>query len=599
MKNSALALLAAACLSLCGSAVGQTPVQGGAGEAAAAVGGGRATEGVNPILLGSNPANPGSFLMQPVTQKVDITDAMMLDSDRSDDWILHGRTYDNQRFSPFTDINKSNVRQLRPTAIIQTGITKTLEMTAIEVDGVLYIETGDNNIHAYDAITGKQLWAYSPKLGYANLCCGQQSRGVAVAYGKVFAAQLDGHVVALDARTGKQIWKTEHADALPQPAYFYSFTMAPIAFNGMILVGNAGAEWPTRGFLQALDANTGKLVWRFNTTAAPDQPGGKTWSGDSWKYGGGSVWNTPAIDAKNNLILFATGNPNPDLDGTSRKGDNAYTVSIVAIDSRTGKLRWWYQQVPHDVWDYDACAPVVLFDTVDENGKVVPAAAEAGKVGNVFIVNRLTGKLIRKSPAISLVNENFMKPLSSTPLTILPGSKGGAMWSPPAYSPQTKYFYTMGVNEAHDFAVKRPLPEVYKPGTPIVGQYAGGSMALNLDYIPPSGTFTAVNTETGAIAWQYKSSRPMYGGVLATASGLVFAGEMNGDFNAFDAKTGEKLWHYSLGAGVCTPPITYKIKGVQYIAVGASGCHGGEILMYNDGRPAFGDAFAIFALPEK
>ena len=599
MKNSALALLAAACLSLCGSAVGQTPVQGGAGEAAAAVGGGRATEGVNPILLGSNPANPGSFLMQPVTQKVDITDAMMLDSDRSDDWILHGRTYDNQRFSPFTDINKSNVRQLRPTAIIQTGITKTLEMTAIEVDGVLYIETGDNNIHAYDAITGKQLWAYSPKLGYANLCCGQQSRGVAVAYGKVFAAQLDGHVLALDARTGKQIWKTEHADALPQPAYFYSFTMAPIAFNGMILVGNAGAEWPTRGFLQALDANTGKLVWRFNTTAAPDQPGGKTWSGDSWKYGGGSVWNTPAIDAKNNLILFATGNPNPDLDGTSRKGDNAYTVSIVAIDSRTGKLRWWYQQVPHDVWDYDACAPVVLFDTVDENGKVVPAAAEAGKVGNVFIVNRLTGKLIRKSPAISLVNENFMKPLSSTPLTILPGSKGGAMWSPPAYSPQTKYFYTMGVNEAHDFAVNRPLPEVYKPGTPIVGQYAGGSMALNLDYIPPSGTFTAVNTETGAIAWQYKSSRPMYGGVLATASGLVFAGEMNGDFNAFDAKTGEKLWHYSLGAGVCTPPITYKIKGVQYIAVGASGCHGGEILMYNDGRPAFGDAFAIFALPEK
>ena len=599
MKNSALALLAAACLSLCGSAVGQTPVQGGAGEAAAAVGGGRATEGVNPILLGSNPANPGSFLMQPVTQKVDITDAMMLDSDRSDDWILHGRTYDNQRFSPFTDINKSNVRQLRPTAIIQTGITKTLEMTAIEVDGVLYIETGDNNIHAYDAITGKQLWAYSPKLGYANLCCGQQSRGVAVAYGKVFAAQLDGHVVALDARTGKQIWKTEHADALPQPAYFYSFTMAPIAFNGMILVGNAGAEWPTRGFLQALDANTGKLVWRFNTTAAPDQPGGKTWSGDSWKYGGGSVWNTPAIDPKNNLILFATGNPNPDLDGTSRKGDNAYTVSIVAIDSRTGKLRWWYQQVPHDVWDYDACAPVVLFDTVDENGKVVPAAAEAGKVGNVFIVNRLTGKLIRKSPAISLVNENFMKPLSSTPLTILPGSKGGAMWSPPAYSPQTKYFYTMGVNEAHDFAVNRPLPEVYKPGTPIVGQYAGGSMALNLDYIPPSGTFTAVNTETGAIAWQYKSSRPMYGGVLATASGLVFAGEMNGDFNAFDAKTGEKLWHYSLGAGVCTPPITYKIKGVQYIAVGASGCHGGEILMYNDGRPAFGDAFAIFALPEK
>ena len=173
------------------------------------------------------------------------------------------------------------------------------------------------------------------------------------------------------------------------------------------------------------------------------------------------------------------------------------------------------------------------------------------------------------------------------------------MWSPPAYSPQTKYFYTMGVNEAHDFVINKPLPDIYKPGTPIAGQYSGGGMATNLKVFPPSGTFSAINTTTGAIDWQYKSDRPMYGGALATASGLVFAGEMNGDFNAFDAKSGEKLWHFPLGAGVCTPPITYKIKGVQYIAVGASGCHGGEVLMHADGRPIFGDSFAIFALPEK
>jgi outer membrane protein assembly factor BamB len=156
----------------------------------------------------------------------------------------------------------------------------------------------------------------------------------------------------------------------------------------------------------------------------------------------------------------------------------------------------------------------------------------------------------------------------------------------------------MGVNEAHSYVANRPLPEVYKPGTPIVGQYSGGNMAVDLNALAPSGTFSAINTETGAIDWQYKSSRPMYGGALATAGGLVFAGEMNGDFNAFDAKSGEKIWHYPLGAGVCTPPITYRIKGVQYVAVGASGCHGGEILMYNEGRPTFGDAFAIFALPD-
>jgi len=604
MKLSAIALLAAACLGLCGSALGQAtrtpePV-GSAGEAAGPAGGptSTATAGIDPIVLGAVAANPGAFQMGAVTQKVDVTDAMMLDSGKSDDWIVHGRTYDNQRFSPFTQINKANVRQLRPTAIIQTGITKTSEMTPIEVDGVLYLETGDDNIQAYDAITGKELWAYAPKLGFANLCCGQQARGVAVAYGKVYAALLDGHVIALDARTGKLLWKTDNAATLPQPAYFYSFTMAPIAYNGLILVGNAGAEWPTRGFLQALDASTGKLVWRFNTTAAPGEPGDKSWSGDSWKYGGGSVWNTPAIDVKNNLILFATGNPNPDMDGASRKGDNAYTDSIVAIDAATGKLRWWYQEVAHDIWDYDACAPVVLFDTLDEHGKLVPAAAEAGKVGSVFILNRLTGKLIRKSAPFVTISENFMTPLSSTPTTIYPANKGGAMWSPPAYSPQTRYFYTMGVNEAHTYAANKPLPNVYKPGTPIVGQYSGGDMGVDLKAFPPSGTFSAINTLTGAIDWQYKSDRPMYGGALATAGGLVFAGEMNGDFNAFDAKSGEKLWHFPLGAGVCTPPITYRIKGVQYVAVGASGCHGGEILMYNDGRPTFGDSFAIFALPD-
>ena len=594
MKRSALGWLTV-CLLL--SIALQDGARGQAPAPASPAPVGSAGEAALPIA-GMGP-NSGSFQNQPVTQKVDITDEMMLGSDHSDDWILHGRTYDNQRFSPFTQINAANVRQLRPTAIVQTGITKTLQMTAIEVDGVLYLESADNQVQAWDALTGKQLWSYIPTLGYSNLCCGQIARGVAVAYGKVFAAQLDGHVVALDARTGKLLWKTDHANALPQPSYFYSFTIAPIVFNGLVLVGNAGAEWPTRGFLEALDANTGKLVWRFNTTAAPDQPGGDSWSGDSWKFGGGSVWNAPAIDPKNNLILFAVGNPNPDLDGTSRKGDNAYTDSIVAIDSRTGKIRWWYQEVPHDVWDYDACAPVVLFDTVDETGKTVPAAGQAGKTGFVYIVNRLTGKLIRRSEAFVPQGPNFMKPPTDKPQTYWPANKGGAMWSPPAYSPQTKFFYTMGVNEAHDYVLNKPLPEVYKPGTPIRGQYSGGDMALNTKVFPPSGTFSAVDTTTGAIAWQYKSKRPMYGGALATASGLVFAGDMDGDFIAFDAKTGKELWRYAMGAGVCTPPITYRIKGVQYVAVGAGGCHGGEVLMHDEGRPLFGDVFAIFALPEK
>src|SRR3569833_74980 len=248
MKSYAWAWLSAALL-LGGCALAQAPAPppqastvGSAGEAA-------------PPITGLT-AGTGSFQNQPVTLKADVTDAMMLDSDRSDDWIMHGRTYDNQRFSPFTQIHAGNVRQLRPSAIIQTGITKSFQMTAIEVDGVLYLEPADNQVKAWDAITGKQLWSYIPTLGYSNLCCGQIARGVAVAYGKVFAAQMDGVVVALDAKPGKPVWKSDKANILPQPAYFYSFTIAPIVFNGLVLVGNAGAEWPTRGCLEALDAKT-------------------------------------------------------------------------------------------------------------------------------------------------------------------------------------------------------------------------------------------------------------------------------------------------------------------------------------------------------
>ena len=204
---------------------------------------------------------------------------------------------------------------------------------------------------------------------FSDLCCGPQSRGVAVAYGKVFVAQLDATVVALDARTGQVLWKSEYAETLPPDPVFYSYTMAPQVYDGMVVVGSAGAEYPSRGFVQAYDANTGKLIWRFRTTAAPGEPGGDSWSGDLHVRGGGSVWSTPAVDPKNGTIGFAVGNPNPDVDGHDRLGDNAYTDSIVGINAKTGKLKWWNQQVPHDVWDYDSAAPVIFMDAKDKNGK--------------------------------------------------------------------------------------------------------------------------------------------------------------------------------------------------------------------------------------
>jgi len=556
--------------------------------------------------LGPAGANVTSYQMKPVTADVENTDQQRLNADADhDNWRLHGRTYDNQRFSPLTQINVSNVKQLKPVALIQTGMANAMEATPLEIDGVLFVETASNLVQAYDAVTGEQLWSYTPALEFSSLCCGPQARGVAVAYGKVYVAQVDGHVVALDARTGKVVWKTRREDILPQPYHWYTFTGAPQVYNGLVVVGNGGAEWPTRGFVEALDAETGKLVWRFNITAGPDDPNFKgAWEGDSWKIGGGSMWDAVAVDPKRDLMMFATGNPNPDLYGGFRKGNNLYTVSMVAVHAKTGKLAWYYQQIPHDVWDLDSAAPTVLFDVKDKNGKTVPAAAEANKNGHLYIVNRDTGALIRRSDAFVPQSESIIKmiPPDDTARVYYPANHGGAMWQPPAYSPLTQYFYTMAINEPHIYKVKPSKPWV--PGTPEVGQQFGNAVpteaerkALQSQMIPNSGNLSAIDVNTGKIAWQYPSDHLMFGGVLVTASNLVFTGEVNGNVMAFDAKSGEKIWSYHMGIGVCTPPITYRVKGVQYLAVGATGCHSQETQMKSEGRPVFGDTIAIFAVP--
>jgi len=523
---------------------------------------------------------------------VSTPDKVLIGADRDhDNWRLHGRTYDNQRFSPLTGINRENVGRLKLLHVLHTGVANSFEATPLEVDGVLYTVTATNHVHAWDAVTGRQLWAWQPdKLDFTEACCGPQARGVALAYGKVYTALLDGHLVALDAKTGKLVWQTDPEKTHPEPKHYYTYTLAPQVYAGMVIVGTAGAEYETRGMVEAYDAQTGAKIWEFRTTAAPNEPGGDTWGGtDAWKLGGGSVWNTPAVDVKNDLLVLSTGNPNPDYQGERRPGDNAYTNSILALHAKTGKLAWWYQEVPHDLWDYDASAPVMLFDAKDASGKIVPAAGEAGKVGNVFIVNRLTGKLLVKSQPFVQQSANMFTPPSATGVTMLPGVSGGSLWQPPAFSPRTGYFYVLGANVPMTFTTIDFKDS--KPGGPWVGRHTGGVMKRADG--PQSGTLTAIDVNTGKIGWQYTSTRPMFGGVLATASDLVFAGEMDGDFIAFDAITGRKIWSHHFDRGVCSPPMTYRVKGIQYVAVGANGCRGGHV---PEGTPLFSDDIAIFAL---
>jgi PQQ-dependent dehydrogenase (methanol/ethanol family) len=491
------------------------------------------------------------------------------------DWLLHGRDYSNQRFSPLKDINAGNVSSLAPVALVQTGITSSFETTPIVVNGVMYATTPvvDNKmkILAIRANSGDIIWESTYTLGDFKICCGPVNRGAAVGYGNVYVVTLDDRLIALDAASGKVRWNVAVAD----PTVGYSETMAPQVYKGKIIVGSAGGEWPIRGFVAAFDAITGKEAWRWHST----EP--KSFAGDAWQRGGGMVWTTPAIDAARDLIIFSTGNPNPDLYGAGRKGDNLYTDSIVALHASTGRRAWYFQEVPHDVWDYDAVSNVVLFDTVD-NGKTVPAAGEAGKTGWFYILNRDTGKLIRRSDAFVDQSKNMFSQPTKEGVQMLPGANGGAEWSPPAYSPLTHSVYILGMNQLMTFTTG--ADPGFQPGTMRLG-----SSFTNVEKDPlQNGVFTAINVDTGAVAWQYKAKQPLIGGALATAGNLVFMGEGDGYFDAFDATSGAKLWKFNLGAGVNAPPITYRVDGVQYIAVAA----GGNFQM---GFP-FGDTIAIFKL---
>ena len=544
----------------------------------------------------------------PVPVNVDVTYQDLLAANQNpNNWSLYGRTYDNQRYSPLDQINTLNVKTLAPVAVVQTGVAASFEVSPIIDNGIMFVSTPFDHVMAYDATNGKQLWSYTAKLGYNTLCCGPESRGVAVVNGKVYLATLDAHLIALNAYTGKEEWNTQVADSRDA----FSITMAPQAYDGKVIVGTSGAEFPTRNFVAAFDDNTGKEVWRFYTTAAPDQPGGDTWGGDSWKTGGASMWNTPAIDPARGLVVFATGNPNPDNDGSTRLGANAYTDSIVAVDIKTGKLAWWYQQVPHDVWDYDAMAPVVLLNVKDAQGKEVPAAAEAGKEGQLFIVNRENGQLIRKSDPFVMQSANmWTTPPQNGYVNIYPGAQGGNEWSPEAYSPKTGLMYVQGTNESWEYTAHTDetvnghlrLGGVLQPITPdgpmeLGEPDVGISKENTAGAIQPSGTLSGINVNTGKIEWQYHSNYPMLGGVMTTAGNLVFAGEFDGQFSAFNATTGEKLWHFQMGAGVNASPVTYMVDGRQYVAVAAGGnaANGNVILMQKEGLN-YGDEIAIFAV---
>ena len=487
--------------------------------------------------------------------------------------------YDQTRYYPGKQINTSNVAKLHPAWIFQTEVKESLETTPIVVNGVMYVTTSFNHVYAINAKTGEQYWHYKHKMGpITTYCCGPNNRGVAVYNDKVYMGTLNSKLVALDAKTGSLIWQTDIAD----PTLGYSETMAPTAVNGKILIGTNGGEYGIRGFVRAYDAESGKLVWNFDTTPensvgvwATHDATGKDMHrdieaekaalkkmGDPYKTLGGGVWQNPAVDLKTNRIFFVVGNPSPDLDGSIRPGDNLYTDSLVSLDLDTGKYACHFQYIAHDVWDLDSVSPPVLVDVKDKDGKVVPGVLHAGKTGNVYVHNRNDCSLIRFSEA--MVDQTGMWTLPTKEgARMFPGANGGVEWSVMAVNPE------LGVT----YAVNLHQPMTYKVES---SPYPGGKLWLGgaFTVIPGEeswGNVTAVDYNTGKIAWQKKTPLPMMGGALTTAGGLMFTGEGDGWFRAYDAKSGDVLWSFFAGAGVNAPPASYSVDGKQYIVVGAGG----------------------------
>ena len=518
----------------------------------------------------------------------------------SNNWLHSNGDYGQTRFYPAKQINSGNVAKLKPAFVFQTAVIESMETAPIVVNGVMFLTTSFNHVYAVDAVTGEEFWHYKHKLGATSTyCCGPNNKGVAIEGGKVFMGTLDGKLLALDAKSGKMLWETEIAD----PEKGYSETMAPTVVDGKVLIGTNGGEYGIRGFVKAYDSATGKLIWTFNTVPEKGHEG--VWAtkdatgrdmhrdiaaekaqfakkSDFYQTLGGGVWMTPAIDRATKTVFFVVGNPSPDLYGAERPGDNLYTDSLVAINLDTGEYKWHYQYIAHDVWDLDAVSPPILVDVKDKSGKMIAGVLHGGKTGHVYVHDRKDGSLIRFSDAM-VPQENMWTLPTATGARMLPGANGGVEWSPMAFHPGTRYTYALNLHQPMTYHVEESK---YPNGK----LWLGGAFK-NAVGEEQWGNVTAVNVDTGKIAWQTKTEQPMIGGALATAGNLVFAGEGNGWFNAYDAKTGKVLWRFQCGAGVNAPPVSYTVNGRQYIAVAAGG---NSQMNFKRGNSVF-----VFALDEQ
>jgi alcohol dehydrogenase (cytochrome c) len=480
-------------------------------------------------------------------------------------WMTYSGDYSGKRYSRLDQVNVKNVPALVAKWVYQTAAIGKLETSPLVVDGILYATAQDDRAFALDARTGRPIWMYQRLLPVdIRPCCGRVNRGMAILGDKVFLGTLDAHVIALDAKTGNVVWDVAAADYRTG----HSFTVAPLAVKNLVIIGVSGGEYGVRGFVDAYDAGTGARKWRFYTIPAPGEPGHDSWAGDSWKVGGAPAWNTGTYDPATNQIFWPTGNPAPSNRGDDRVGDNLYSNCLLALDADTGKLNWYFQFTKHDEHDWDATQVPVM---IDAGGKRL--IAQADRNGFFYVLDRTSGKLI-SATAYGKITWTDSKDAEGRPIakseasptleghTVCPGALGTTNFMAPTYDPQTGLFYVSARDQCDVFS---KAPQAYEPGH----AFYGSAYFPAEEAEPYLGFLKAIDPTTGGVKVKFQHVSPSWSGVLSTAGGLVFSGDAEGNFIAFDAASLKPLWHFQMGGAVYSPPIAFAADGKEYVAIAA------------------------------
>jgi alcohol dehydrogenase (cytochrome c) len=480
-------------------------------------------------------------------------DAYVAADKDSANWILPARNYSGNRYVSGAQITTANVGTLKRAWTANVDARGPLEVAPIVWNGTMYVTSSHNDVYALDAQTGALKWHFPYK---PHVIAFSANRGVAIGDGKVYEATLDGHLIALDAMTGKPVWNVVAAHDVSNTF----FTMQPVPYKNMLLLGASNGDWGGIGYLSAFDAATGKRLWDWKTIPGPGEPGHNTWSGDSWKRGGGAIWSGLAIDPTTSTVYVDAGNPQPDFLGTTRKGANLYTNSMVAIDisGAQPKIKWYHQFIPHDTHDWDPAMPPVLF-TGSVAGSARSLVAAGDKGGNFWVLDAGTGAVVYHL-AVSTQKGQNTEPSRKGDIAC-PNTNGGVEFNGGSYMPDTNAFYVPSVDQCG-------IWKSQGTATYVAGQfYLGG--AFPALYGPSTGYMNAVDIGTGKFLWRKHLAFPQIGGALSMSTGVVFTGGVNGDFTAYDAKSGEVLWHYPTGMTIQAPAGTYTLGGKQFVVIAA------------------------------